>query len=234
MSRIQVSERMLAGSGARMISDAYDDVEKRFGELTGRAGRRFESRDWSGMAADAAERLDVYGTLAWKTAEAIAGFLGDRLYDKSIWVRMKDAYSALAMKRQNFELVETFFNSISRMTFATVGVDPTIEFVDTDFLTPPTKGRMAVFKKYKHRSSNVALIRSVLESTGFGSGFADLEGGVIRVVGEIESHLSTPGLDPTIDSADIARRTFYRGKSARPCIGRMRRLRSLLPTCNVG
>jgi isocitrate dehydrogenase kinase/phosphatase len=86
MTRGQVTERMLVSLGARMTSDAYDHLANRFGELTGRASRRFEARDWTGMAADAAERLDLYSASAGETSEAIAGLLGDRLYDKSIWI----------------------------------------------------------------------------------------------------------------------------------------------------
>jgi isocitrate dehydrogenase kinase/phosphatase len=214
MTRGQVTERMLVSLGARMISDAYGDFAKRFEELTGRAGRRFEARDWTGMAADAAERLDLYSASAGETSEAIAGLLGDRLYDKSIWVAMKTAYSAFAMKRQDFELAETFFNSITRRTFATVGVDPTIEFVDSDFVTPPTKGRKAVFTRYEHLSSNVALVGSILGSTEFASGFADLDGDALRVVGEIETLLSSLDLGRTIESAEITSQVFFRGKGA--------------------
>ncbi|MFV1960399.1 MAG: bifunctional isocitrate dehydrogenase kinase/phosphatase [Acidimicrobiia bacterium] len=209
-----MSVSSLASRGARTISDAYSDVQHRFGAITRRAKLRFETRDWTGMAGDAAERLDLYGTVAWETADTVAGLLDDRLYDKGVWAAMKATFSGFAMVRQDFELAETFFNSITRRTFATVGVDPRIEFVDTHFSTPPTESRDSAFRTYEDKTSTSDLIRSVLTSPAFGARFADLDGDVLRVANEIESRLVSLGLEPSIDRLDVAKSVFYRGKGA--------------------
>lgn len=224
----QTSEGRPAGLAARTISDAYSDLRDRFGEITERAKLRFETRDWTGMAGDAAERLDLYGAVAWDTADTVAGLLDDCLYDKGVWSAMKSAYSAFAMERQDFELAETFFNSITRRTFATVGVDPRIEFVDTHFGTPPTEGRGSVFRTYEDKTTTIDLVRAVLTSPGFGTQFADLDGDVLRVVDEIESRLSFLGLAPRVDRLDLAMSVFYRGKGAY-LLGRILAGDSVLP-----
>ena len=218
-----MSVARLAGLGAHTIADANGDLQHRFAAITRRAKLRFETRDWTGMAADAAERLDVYGAVARKTADSVATLLDDRLHDKTVWAAMKTAYSAFAMERQDFELAETFFNSITRRTFVTAGVDPNIEFVNTDFGTPPTEARASVYRIYETAATHNDLVRSVLGSPGFDTAFIDLERDVMRVTNEIQRRLASLGLEPNIDRLDMATSVFYRGKGAyllgRVCAG---------------
>jgi len=218
-----MSVARLAGLGAHTIADANSDLQHRFAAITRRAKLRFETRDWTGMAADAAERLDLYGAVAWKTADSVAALLDDRLHDKTVWAAMKTAYSAFAMERQDFELAETFFNSITRRTFVTAGVDPNIEFVNTGFSTPPTEAGASVFRIYEASATHNDLVRSVLDSPGFDTAFIQLERDVMRVVNEIERRLVSLGLEPNIDRLDMATSVFYRGKGAyllgRVCAG---------------
>lgn len=213
MATRQVSESRLASLGARVISDAYCDFSRRFMALTARAKIRFESRDWAGMAEDAAARLDLYGKSSRETAEAVALILGDRLLDKVIWVAMKAAYSAFAMDRQDFEQAETYFNSVTRRTFATVGVDPRIEFVDTDFEEPPTEGVSAAYRTYSGGETG-DLVRAAIDDVGFRAHFEDLDRDVERVADEIEDQLSELGTGPGLDRLDLASDVFYRGKGA--------------------
>lgn len=208
-----MSESRLASLGARAISDAYCDMEDRFEALTRRAVIRFESRDWAGMASDAAKRLDLYGERARETAGRVATILGDRLMDKSIWAAMKAAYSAFAMDRQDFELAETWFNSITRRTFATVGVDPKIEFVDTDFDTPPTESESEVATTFSGESTAEVVIK-VIAAAGFRAPFPDLEAEASDVSGQIAERLVSLGIENGLDRLEMAKHVFYRGKGA--------------------
>ncbi|MEA1902781.1 MAG: bifunctional isocitrate dehydrogenase kinase/phosphatase [Actinomycetota bacterium] len=205
MTTRQVSESRLASLGSRAISAAYVDLESRFREVTLRARDRFDDRDWTGMAADARERLRLYGEVARSTAEQVAQLMGDRLMDKSVWAAMKAAYSGFAMDRQDFELAETFFNSITRRTFATVGVDPKIEFVDTDFSTPPTEGLHPPYRVYEGGGSTRYLVDAALKDAGFGG-----VGDVSAVAQQIEQRIS-PDI---VDRLELATSVFYRGKGA--------------------
>jgi isocitrate dehydrogenase kinase/phosphatase len=211
MTTRQLSESRLASLGARSISDAYTALAGRFQSITQRAQSRFASREWDRMGSDAVERLALYGQIATATAGSVGQILGDRLSDKDLWAAMKATYSAYAMDRQDFELAETFFNSITRRTFATVGVDPRIEFVDTDFGTPPTAPSAPVFRSYQGGSSVRYLIDCALADAGF-TGLS----GAGDVAALVERHA-----DPRIvDRIEFARSVFYRSKGAY-LVGRM-------------
>lgn len=200
-----MSESRLASLGARTISSAYVGLEQEFRDVTGRAAGRFDTRDWSGMAADARERLNLYGQVAKDTAAEIELLLGVQSHDKSVWAAMKAAYSAFAMDRQDFELAETFFNSITRRTFATVGVDPRIEFVDTDFSTPPTASESPPFRAYEGGGSTRFLMNSALKDVGFDT-VADVTEAALLLDEQIFPEI--------VDRLEFATNVFYRSKGA--------------------
>jgi isocitrate dehydrogenase kinase/phosphatase len=56
------------------------------------------------------------------------------VHDPMVWAGMKAVYAVLVSTRPDTELAETFFNSVTRKIFTTVGVDPRIEFVDSDIV----------------------------------------------------------------------------------------------------
>src|SRR5437764_14973223 len=75
--------------------------------------------------------------------------MGARLPERSIWTGIKAVYSSLIARSPAWEIAETFFNSLTRRVFATAGVDPAIEFVDTDFDAPPPSAPINIAKTYR-------------------------------------------------------------------------------------
>ena len=132
-----LSDSRLANLGARAIHAGFDAYHARFRAITRRARARFEGRDWRGLRLDGTDRLDLYRQHVDPLVAEVNALLGERVEERLIWAAMKAVYSGLIADRGDWELAETFFNSITRRVFTTVGVDPAIEFVDTDFDTPP-------------------------------------------------------------------------------------------------
>ena len=89
------------------------------------------------MQEDARERLDLYPRAITRVVADVRRILDEDAQDRTLWARMKAAYTQSIARRTDFELAETFFNSVTRRIFATVGVDPKIEYVDSDFDAPP-------------------------------------------------------------------------------------------------
>ncbi len=225
MTARQVSDSRLASLGARAIADAYRDLRKRFDGITSRAQGRFESCDWQGVADDALERLHLYSPTARQTATEVVKILGTRTSEKRIWASMKAAYSGFAMERQDFELAETFFNSITRRVFATIGVDPEIEFVETDFRTPPTESLEDVSVVHPKTGSLDDLVEKVLCSQPFVERYTDLLSDSASVAQRIRSELED---GEGVSSIEVAEAVFYRSKGAY-LVGRVLTDRRFLP-----
>jgi isocitrate dehydrogenase kinase/phosphatase len=209
-----LSDSRLASLGAKAIADAYASFDGRFRIVTRRARIRFEERDWRGIAADARQRLDLYGMASAQAAADLSRLMGDRTGEKAVWAAMKAVYSNLIQDRSYFELAETFFNSVTRKVFTTVGVDPTMEFVDTDFDTPPTEAERPVYRTYVDPEDNAELMRAIVNDTGLSRQFRSLDADVALAAGRVGEHLRRIGALRVVERAEVVDAVFFRGKAA--------------------
>ena len=114
------TERALAKRGASAIYEAFNTYRFRFKEITRRAQGRFNNRDWHGMRLDAVQRLDLYPTAVNRIETDMRRLLADRVQEIQIWTEIKAVFSGMLVGNDDWELAETFFNSITRRIFATV------------------------------------------------------------------------------------------------------------------
>ena len=139
-----VSTSRLANLVARSIRDTFEHFQVQFRAITCRAKQRFARQDWHGMQSDHRERLDVYASTVEQLQARIGSMLERRLHSRLMWASIKAVYSGLIDERDDWEIAETYFNSITRQIFSTIGVDNEIEFVHTDYTSPPTPSHHAV------------------------------------------------------------------------------------------
>src|SRR3954466_3858677 len=104
------------------IHSAYAEYERGFKETTARARRRFEQRDWSGAQADATERLALYKAHVDAAVTDVHDILEDAVMERTVWASMRSTHAVHTAGRSDGELAETFFNSVTRRVFSTVGV----------------------------------------------------------------------------------------------------------------
>ncbi len=210
----ELSDSRLANLGARAILEGFDGYQRRFRIITRRARVRFEERDWAGMQADTVERLASYREAVDPVVATIGDLLGDRWHEPLIWGQMKAVFSGLITSRDDWDLAETFFNSVTRRVFSTVGVDPRIEFVATDFDEPPTAPTGSVYRSYARTGDLADLVTRILEDLPIEAGFTDLPGDAARVAQRLSARLDAVGAPRFIDRAEVLKPVFYRGRGA--------------------
>jgi isocitrate dehydrogenase kinase/phosphatase len=219
---------VLAIQGAQAIQAGFEAYQARFKEITRRAKDRFESRDWRGAQRDAVERLDLYAEVIWQVVQEVQSLLQEDTLSQPVWAQMKACYSQLIAGRDDFELAETFFNSVTRRIFATVGVDREIEFVDSDFEALPERSAGCVYQVYTLEEDTWKLLLSVLGDYRFGVPFADLERDARLAAGAIDAHIQESWGGGDYEKIDFIRSVFYRGKGAY-LVGRIHRRGELCP-----
>lgn len=210
----RLTDSRLANVGAKTIQTAYITLHEQFRTVTQRARIRFDTQDWAGMQSDAAERLVLYRRIVDLVEAAMRDLLGDRVENKLIWASMKAVYSGLIANRDDWELAETFFNSATRRVFTTVGVDHQIEFVATDYETPPTRPRSPVYRSYARGATTATLIANVLTDFTFDTSYVNLNRDADRVAARIDAQLERLGALQTVDRLEMIRSPFFRGMGA--------------------
>ena len=229
LSTGSLSASRLANLAAPAIAEAFDAYQNGFAEITRRAPTRYAARDWHGAMADAVERLDLYGLVIDGVEAQVREMLGDRVHERLTWAGMRAVYSGLMEEREDWDVGETFFSSVTRRIFATVGVDPNIEFVDTDFETPPVPAEGTVTRTYTGTGHTAELIERMLSDGWFEAPFADLHRDARRVSERLAHDLAVLGeAGSAIERVEVVRAPFFRRKGAY-LIGRLHAGTTSLP-----
>ncbi|MFN7966656.1 MAG: bifunctional isocitrate dehydrogenase kinase/phosphatase [Acidobacteriota bacterium] len=201
----------VADRGAAIIEEAFLVYIKEFHRYTLNARLCFEARDWLGALKDSADRLDVYSSLVVGTVERLELCLDQDARDRATWAAMKKAYLRWVRQRTDWELAETFFNSITRRVFTTVGVDEDLEFLAAGIVAPESsESSHDVTEFYPCAPTVASALKRLLRRHEFSVGYADLAGDAARAAQAIEAHCG----DVAIETIEAIRVVFYRNKEA--------------------
>lgn len=209
-----LTDSRLANLAAHAIHGAFEHYLSRFHAITLQARQRFEARDWAGMRADATERLGLYRQVIDGVVADVQALLAERQHERLVWASMKAVYSGLIAEHDAWEIAETFFNSVTRRIFATVGVDPQIEFVSTDFTTPPTEAQQPVYFVYDVAGPAAPLLENILRDYRFNVPFADLPGDTVMIAADLAAELRRIGALRIVERIEMVKSVFYRGMAA--------------------
>jgi isocitrate dehydrogenase kinase/phosphatase len=202
----------LARAAATEIQEAFSLYQRSFKRITRCAEGYFEQRDWRSQERDSVARLDLYKRVVDRTVYDVRNLLGDGTRSRGVWAEMRAAYTELVAERVDIELAETFFNSITRRIFTTVGVDPGIEFVDSDFALPHDS--VCDCSRSYDPQPLPALIDRLLSDFAFAVPYEDQARDAQILGGEIERHLTGNWGAPDFDGLDVVSSVFYRNKGA--------------------
>ena len=203
----------LADQGAQVIHAAFLAYRAEFDAITRRAKIRFEQRDWHGMQDDAVERLELYKKIVDQVVTETHTVLGGEAKNKTMWGLMKARYSRCIAGYGDFEIAETFFNSITRRIFATIGVDPDMEYVDSDFNVPPARSPQPVYRTYATGATCAEWLRRILADYAFEAAYEDLDRDMELAAGAIGAQLRDAGLS-AIETVNTLKAIFYRNTGA--------------------
>ncbi len=210
----QSADRPLTRLAANAIREAFDSYQQEFKQITQRAKSRFENMDGHGAQKDAVERLELYKKIVDRTLPRIAEILAGMSKNPEIWAQMKGEYTEMISGRQDLELAETFFNSITRRIFITVGVDPAREFVDSDFDLRLSASRPHVFQAYPVCTGLEEAVVCIFNDYRFNIPYQDVQLDARLAANRIENRLRTAWGDGTCDRLEILKPVFYRGSGA--------------------
>ncbi len=212
---------------ARSIHAAFEAYRDEFRAVTRRARSRFEQRQWREAQADALERFSLYGVCLAAVVEKLPAILGKDLLAPAAWKAMKSEYTALTADRPDPEIAWTFFSSVTRRVFGTVGAASGREFVGEDFDHLPVKSQLPVHINYPCSGPIAPVIRWMLEDLAFGKLFHDPAGDAELVAKAIERHIEASDLPP-VQVFEMIPTVFYRNKGAY-LVGRIRAGDHLIP-----
>jgi len=198
---------------ATALVRAFADYNSEFRTITRRAPQRFEARDWRGSLRDAVERIELYDRFVNRAVVQMRAKLGDDVGERALWSSVKRRFTELIETLPDREFDKTFFNSVTRRTFGTVGTDAAVEFVALDLdhissITTPIETNV-----YLNRGSLEWLFEEVLADFRFKTPYLDFDRSIqiisseVRATCEADSDASRPPL--IVEQIEFIHTVFY-------------------------
>ena len=189
---------------AQQVVEAFLHYNARFRAITRRAPERFVARDWHAAQQDAVERIDLYDRCIRETVKALELAVGEDVRQRALWIEVKRHFCNLIEGLPDSEFCKTFFSSVTRKLFGTVGVAPDIEFIATD-LDPLAfaQGQHTVTREYRCTATLPALLQQLLSDRPLGAPWQDLEACAQAAAQTIEQALRSHGVEAGVESIEI-------------------------------
>jgi len=196
---------------AATIAEHFRSYNEEFGRITRRAAMNFLAEDWRAGQLDAVARIELYEQRVAHCVAVMGTELRPRVTDVALWTDIKRAYDVIVARRPDSDFYRTFFNSVARDLFGTVGVNPEVEFCATN--VGRASGTVPI-RVYRIGASLPVAVREVLTDLPFGAAIDNFDGAVHRISAEIGRYFNTgrPGAAP--ESLELIEPVFYRGTRA--------------------
>ena len=198
-----------AAACARHMVEAFAHYNAEFRAITRRAPQRFDARDWRGGQRDAVERIELYDRFVNQTIAELRERLEGAARDRALWRQIHAEFATQIPGLPDPEFTKTFFSSISRRLFGTVGVAPDIEFVATELDPLANLSSAVATNTYVNHGSLSLLFEDLLGDIRFRSPWRDLDKSIEHVTSEVRAHLHAHAERRDVTQVEVIRPVFY-------------------------
>ncbi len=195
-----------AQRAAARIVDGFENYNACFSDITRRARKRFERRDWKLSHSDNTARIDLYDVCLRETLARLEALLEDRVRSRPLWRGIRAAYADRIAALPDRELYKTFYNSLARRFFQIDGVASDVEFLAFEIL--PTGDPMCPGELRQHPFDQdaVAVWRGIFRDLAYVNGWGDLDICARAVAEALQSR--------GVIGVSVLRTPFYRERRA--------------------
>ena len=199
---------------ARTILNGFAAYFAEFENITLAARTRFENAEWQLMHVASTRRIALYKEKVLETLEFATYIAGDQLTDFDFWTGTRAVYAELVRGMTNFEIAETFYNSIYNAVFGHRRIRDEHAFVFSPQGDMPPVDVSKVVVRFTRRGGLSGAFNDLLSYYRLSIPFEDQARDVANIVAAVEKQLgsdfdlASPGLE-----IQMLEHHFYRNKA---------------------
>jgi isocitrate dehydrogenase kinase/phosphatase len=201
---------------AKTILNGFEAYFADFQNYTLGAKARFEKADWQAVQTAHRERIELYKSKVDQVRQLTRGVTSKDVSDLELWRQARTAYAQLIDNHSNYEIAETFFNSIFCGIFEHEHIHDRYMFVKPSraFDDKPLKG-YSIYMCYQINSGLVDLVSRILDDFEFSTPWENKKRDVASIVHSIQEHVMPHFSGNFADvRIDMLESIFYRNKGA--------------------
>jgi isocitrate dehydrogenase kinase/phosphatase len=200
---------------ARAILNGFESYFAEFQNITLAAKPRFENADWLGIRQASIERIDLYKAKTRQVYQFVELIAGQELHSLEFWREARSIFGQLIVGHNNFEIAETFFNSVYCAVFKHRKIRDEYAFVFSPHGDMPPADVSQVYRSYHLEESLSSLLERLLKDFAFSIPYEDLDRDVANIRQAI---LSNPELQLDLNAEgtefQVLEHHFFRNKGA--------------------
>jgi isocitrate dehydrogenase kinase/phosphatase len=200
---------------AQTILNGFESYFADFQNITLAAQPRFENGDWQGIHRSSKKRIDLYKAKVRQVLKFVKLIAGDRLHDLHFWSEARAHYAALVDGHNNFEIAETFFNSIYCSTFSHRKIRDEYAFVFSPQSDMPAVAELDIFRRYRARDGLDSMLGTLLDDYAFSIPYEDRDRDVAHIADAMRDYLLSrmPVAEAALEIL-VLESIFFRNKGA--------------------
>lgn len=198
---------------AYLIMGGFDKNYRKYTRITRGAQERFEKLLWNECQQSIRERINDYDQSVSDVVAELFDIMTPSQEPLELWVEMKLAYTMLLATHPQFELAETFYNSIICRIFKHGQIDDTMMYVNSTRCFLPGQDRLKVVNAFDTTGTVRNMFEEIFTVYRFNTAFAELP----RDLGNLDTGLRkilSPEQLSSVHTVEMLKSVFYRGKAA--------------------
>ena len=200
---------------ARTILNGFTAYFAEFENITLSARTRFENAEWRATQDASMRRIDIYKAQVIETQKVVEYIAQDKLKDLQFWTETRDIYASLVRGMTNFEIAETFYNSIFNSTFGHRWIQDDYAFVFSPQGDMPPVDVRRVVRQYRTRGDLKSAVVDLIADYRLALPYVDEQGDIERVTAVMAAAIEAEDVDPLADlEFHVLEHHFFRNKAS--------------------
>ena len=200
---------------AHTILNGFESYFADFQNITLAAKPRFENAAWAGIHSASIERIDLYKAKVNQVCEFVELIAGEQLRDFGFWGEARTHYAGLIEGHNNYEIAETFLNSIYCHAFNHRKIRDEHAFVFSPQGDMPPVSSQRLWNSYNLHDGLEVFLSRLLDDFALAVPYEDRERDIANIAAVAREFLLPRfSVDTSAAEVQVLDSLFFRNKGA--------------------
>nr|WP_241664427.1 bifunctional isocitrate dehydrogenase kinase/phosphatase [Ningiella ruwaisensis] len=198
---------------AYQILSGFDKSYRLYSRITSGAQERFENCQWRASSIAIKERITIYHQSLSEIVTEIYQSIHPQQLPDTFWQQTKEHYTKLLSDHPQFELAETFYNSVIGRIYRHGRIDNKIMFVLPSRCYLPGQDRHKVVNSFDTSGTVRAMYEAIFDTYRFKVDYDNFDLDLENLDQALRKRLNREQL-ASVHTVEVLKSVFYRGKAA--------------------